>query len=52
MIRIVFKDEHVVRWKKKDYTDYKYDGGCFIIINKKQYVGIYNMDCIACITVR
>lgn len=52
MIKIVFKNEQIVKWKKKAYTDYKYDGGCFIVIDKEQYVGIYNMDCIASITIR
>lgn len=52
MIRIVFKNGCVVKWKKKDYTGYKDDGRCFIIIKNKQYVGIYNMDCVSCITIK
>lgn len=47
MLRIVFKSGEVIKWKKKQFTDYKYDGKCFIVINKKQWVGIYNLDCIA-----
>ena len=47
MLRIVFKDGEVVKWKKKQFTDYMYDRKCFIVIKKNQYVGIYNLDCIA-----
>lgn len=52
MIKIVFRDGSVVKWKKKQWTDYKYDGNCFIIIDKEQWVGIYNMDSIISIIVK
>lgn len=48
-IKIVFKDGEQVTWKKKQFTDYMYDRKCFIVIRKKQWVGIYNLDCISCI---
>lgn len=49
MLRIVFKNGEVIKWKKKQFTDYKYDGKCFIVILKKQWVAIYNLDCLAAI---
>lgn len=49
MLRIVFKNGEIVKYKKKEFTDYYYDKVCFVVINKKQWVGIYNLDCIAAI---
>ena len=49
VLRIVFKNGEIIKWKGKRFTDYKYDGKCFIVINKKQWVGIYNLDCIAAV---
>ncbi len=31
-------------WKPGQYTDYMYDGKCFIIMRDGQWVGVYNMD--------
>ena len=49
MIRVtlieICEDEYKeVIWKDEEYTEYKYDGKCFIIIKEQQWVGIYNMD--------
>lgn len=52
MIKIVFKNGCICKWKRKEYTDYKYDGKCFIIIKNEQWVGIYNMDSIVSIIVK
>lgn len=52
MIKIVFKNGCVVKWKKKEWTDYKYDGKCFIVIKNEQWVGIYNMDRIVSVLIR
>ena len=46
MIKIVFKNGNIVKWKKKQWTDYKYDGKCFIIIKNGKWVGIYNINSI------
>ncbi len=46
MIKIVFKNGQIAKWKKKEWTDYKYDGRCFIIIKDEKWVGLYNMDSI------
>lgn len=51
MIRIFFKNGNIDKWKKEKYTDYKYDGRCFIIMRKSQWIGIYNLDDISAITV-
>lgn len=52
MLKITFKNGNVAKWKKKEYTDYKYDGKCFIVIKNEQWVGIYNMDNIISVVVR
>lgn len=52
MIKITLKNGNICKWKKKEYTDYKYDGKCFIVIKDDQYVGLYNMDSIISVVVR
>ena len=52
MIKIVFKNGCVCKWKKKQWTDYKYDGKCFIVIKNDTWVGMYNMDSIVSIIVK
>ena len=54
MIEIKFKSGHhnIVTWSKDNYTDYKYDGRCFIVIKNDQWIGIYNMDSIISIIVK
>ncbi len=52
MIKVVFRNGNVVKWKKNQWTDYKYDGKCFIIIDKKQWVGIYNIDSIISVIIK
>lgn len=52
MIRIIFKNGENCKWKKKEWDDYKYDGKCFIVINKGRWVGIYNLDSIISIIVK
>lgn len=52
MIKITFKNGNVIRWKKKTYTDYKYDGKCFIITKDGKWVGLYNIDSIISIIIK
>lgn len=52
MIKIVFKNGSVAKWKKKEWMDFKYDGKCFIIIKNEQWVGFYNMDSIISVLVK
>lgn len=52
MIKVVFKNGSVVKWKPREYTDYKYDGKCFIIIRNGQWVGFYNMDSVVSIIIK
>lgn len=52
MIKIVFKNGNIAKWEKKQWTDYKYDGKCFIVINEGEWVGIYNMDSIISIIIK
>ena len=46
MIEIVFKNGDMANYKPEDYTDYKYDGKYFIVIYERQWIGVYNLDCI------
>ncbi len=52
MVKIVFKNGCVVKWKEKEYTDYKYDGKCFILIKKEKWAAFYNMDSVVSIIVK
>ncbi|MXP77219.1 hypothetical protein GN277_18105 [Lachnospiraceae bacterium WCA-9-b2] len=52
MIKIVFKNGRVDEWSKEEYSDYKYDGKCFIVIKDNQWIGFYNMDSITSITIK
>ncbi|MCD7882543.1 MAG: hypothetical protein LUI87_02375 [Lachnospiraceae bacterium] len=51
MIRITMRNGSFVAWDKNSYTDYMYDGKCFIITYNDKWVGIYNMDHVRSITV-
>lgn len=52
MIKIIFKNGTVVKWKKEEWTDYKYDGKCFIIIKDEQWVGFYNVGSIVSVIIK
>ena len=43
MIKITMANGNVVTWGEEAYTDYKYDGKFFIIIQDGQWVGFYNL---------
>lgn len=47
MLEITLKNGDQYRWAKGTYTDYRCDGNSFIVIRDKEWIGIYNMDCIA-----
>ena len=44
MIKITMASGDVVTSDEEAYTDYKYDGKFFIIIQDGQWVGFYNLD--------
>ena len=48
---IKFKNSDIAHYSPSEYTDYEYDGKCFIVIKDKQWIGIYNMDVVACVNV-
>lgn len=52
MIKIVFKNGCVVKWKKKEYTDYKYGRKCLIIIKKRNGLHFIIMDSVVSIIVK
>ena len=49
MLKIVFKDGETKKYKEGEYTDYHYDGKVFAVIKGKRWIGLYNIDCIACV---
>lgn len=51
MLKIVLKNGDIAEWKEEQFTDYKYDGRSFVVINCGQWVGIYNFDCIMYVVV-
>lgn len=51
MIKIVFKNGNYEKWTGKNFTDYKYDGKCFIVMKDTKWVGIYNIDSIISIVI-
>lgn len=46
MIEIVMMDGDRDEWGRDEFTDYRYDGKCFIIIKGEKYIGVYNMDAV------
>lgn len=51
MIEITLKNGLYDTWKQDQYTDYIYDGKCFIIIKENKWIGIYNLDSVVRIAI-
>ena len=51
MIEIAFKNGDVCQWPQGSYTDYIYDGKCFIVICDKKGIGLDNIDSIRSIII-
>lgn len=52
MIKIVFKNGTVTKWKNGEWTDYKYDRKCFIVIKDESWVAFYNIDNIISVVIK
>lgn len=52
MIKVTMTNSETDIWKEGEYTDYIYNGKAFVVINKGEWVGIYNMDHIVKVTVK
>jgi hypothetical protein len=50
-IIIFFKDGKKDKIPQKLWDDYEYMDHCFVVIRKEQWIAIYNMDDISCVTV-
>lgn len=50
-ITITFTNGDNVMWQAPDWTDYKYDGKFFIVINEGAWVGLYNLNNIIAVEV-
>ncbi len=44
MLVITFKDGTTKKYKNSKFTDYYYDRKSFVVIYKKQWIGVYNLD--------
>jgi hypothetical protein len=51
MINITLSNGSFIQWNSEQFTDYMYDGKCFIVIKESQWVGIYNLDFVRSIEV-
>ena len=51
-IYIYKRDCDVIVYSSDDYTDYEYDGKCFIVIDEHQWIGIHSIDDITDIMIR
>ena len=51
VIRIVLKNGMHMSYMPEEYTEYKYDGKYFIVINGAQWIGLYNLDVIGYIRI-
>jgi hypothetical protein len=51
MLNITLSNGSFIQWEPAQYTDYMYDGKCFIIIKNGQWVGVYNLDFVRCIEI-
>lgn len=51
MINITLTTGAFRQWSPEQYTDYMYDGKCFIVIQGSQWVGIYNMNAVRCVEI-
>ena len=51
MIKIVFQNGDMYTYASKKYTEYIYDGKYFIVIHKKQWIGLFNLNCVEYIVV-
>jgi len=52
MLKITFQDGDIVYWGEEEFDEYRYDGTLFIVIKGKQWVGLYNIDCIHSVVYR
>lgn len=50
-ITITFTNGDNVVWNAPDWSDYKYDGKFFIVIDEGAWVGLYNLNNIIAIEV-
>lgn len=46
MIQITMMNGTYDEWKPEQYTDYMYDGNCFIIMRNGKWIGFYNMNAV------
>ncbi|GEM_PF-864782 len=46
MLHIIMRNGHIINYEPNQFTDYQYDGKFFVVIKGKQWIGLYNLDCI------
>lgn len=43
-ITITMKNGNTATWDKGEWSDYRYDGKCFVVILNDAWIGFYNID--------
>lgn len=43
-ITITMRNGNTATWNKGEWSDYRYDGKCFIVILNDAWIGFYNID--------
>ena len=46
MLTVVMKDGNVHKYGENAFSDYEWRKEAFIVINNKQWVAIFNWDCV------
>lgn len=50
-IKVYFKDGKVDEIPSRIWDDYEYNDGMFVVKRRGVWIGIYNMDIVACVVV-
>lgn len=46
MLTVVMKDGNIHEYGEKDFTDYEWRKEAFIVIDNKQWIAMFNWDCV------
>ena len=46
MLTVVMKDGNIHEYDKNDFSDYEWRKEAFIVINDKQWIAMFNWDCV------
>ena len=46
VLTVVMKDGNIHEYDKNDFSDYEWRKEAFIVINNKQWIAMFNWDCV------